>query len=257
MPLGRPVVPPEKRIAAASSVRPAGSPVAGAAAARSADQRRMRGSAGSGGILRPLVTQKPSRLSGERYSGMRATRIFSSGRLGVAAASGAVEGVEDERHARARGVEEVRDLRRRRQGMDERRKRSQPVGRVEGDDALRRRGHGDEEAIARAQPLGREGGGAAVHRVQELAVGRLRAQEVPGHRLRHAPRGGGERPVERDARVVDRGRHAPVEAQPGTLVHRISTRAMSPARFSSCRSTGSPAALRTLTVAGTTTKLRW
>ena len=87
MPLGSPVVPPEKRIAAASSVLPAGACVAGRAPASSADHERTRGSAGSGGILRPFVAQKPSRLSGGRYSGMRATMIVSRGGLGVAAAS--------------------------------------------------------------------------------------------------------------------------------------------------------------------------
>ena len=87
MPLGRPVVPPEKRMAAASFVLPAGGSVAGAAADSKAAHERTRGSAGTAGILRPLVTQNPRRLSGDRYSGMRATRIFSSGRFGVAAAS--------------------------------------------------------------------------------------------------------------------------------------------------------------------------
>ena len=87
MPLGSPVVPPEKRIAAGSSVLPTGACVAGCAPASSADHDRTRASAGSGGILRPLVAQNPRRFSGGRYSGMRATTIFSRGVLGVAAAS--------------------------------------------------------------------------------------------------------------------------------------------------------------------------
>ena len=66
MPFGTPVVPPENRIAAASSVRIAPRAAAGCCAAIRSVHQRTRGSAGTGAILRPLVSQKPKRLSGGR-----------------------------------------------------------------------------------------------------------------------------------------------------------------------------------------------
>ncbi len=82
MALGAPVVPPEKRIAAGSSVVVATRSVVSDVLAVSAFHRRRRASSGKRGILRPLVSQKPRRLSRGRSSPMRASTMQSSGRFG-------------------------------------------------------------------------------------------------------------------------------------------------------------------------------
>ena len=66
MPFGEPVVPPEKRIAAASSGDPAVGPETESSFLISCDHHCTRGSAGTFAILRPLVSQKPNVFSGER-----------------------------------------------------------------------------------------------------------------------------------------------------------------------------------------------
>ncbi len=63
MPLGSPVVPPEKRIAAGSSVLAGTGSVLGAPAASIALHQRTRASAATFGILRPLVSAKPMRFN--------------------------------------------------------------------------------------------------------------------------------------------------------------------------------------------------
>src|SRR5664279_2218154 len=65
-PFGTPVVPPENRITAGSSVVVAARGAAGGEPAVRSFHQLTRASAGTGAIFRPLVSQKPKRLTGDR-----------------------------------------------------------------------------------------------------------------------------------------------------------------------------------------------
>ncbi len=149
MPFGTPVVPPEKRIAAASSVAPGARAASGCALpVQLAPPAHARIRAAPERIRRPFVSQKPRRFSGGRSSPRRDSRMVSQRPLRMELRERAVEGVECERHARAADVEVVLDLRRRRQRMDQRRQHAQLVRGVERDHAGRRGRHRDQQPVS-------------------------------------------------------------------------------------------------------------
>ena len=220
MPFGRPVVPPEKSIAA-------GSPVfarsARCLAARSCEERSPRAHArvfGHPRNLAPLRCPEPQALErrevfGDSRDDDACERFLWRGRC-----ERAIEGVERERHSCAGDIEEMRDLGRGGKRMDQGRQRAHAVRGIERDHALRRGRHRDEEAVPVAQPLRRERGRASIDLGQQLRVGGPGAEEVPGDRRRHAARRGGERFVERDLGVGKGRRNLAVEAKPGAdFVH--------------------------------------
>ena len=77
-PLGEPVVPPEKRIAARSSAVPWGCGAAGQASAISGRHQRTVRSRGMVGAVRPRVSRYANRLRGPSVSVMRVTMSCSS-----------------------------------------------------------------------------------------------------------------------------------------------------------------------------------
>ena len=86
-PFGTPVVPPENRITAGSSVPVEARAAGGCEADVKSFHQRTRGSSGTGAILRPLVSQKPMRLAGERWSPMRASTMCRNGSRGFTRAN--------------------------------------------------------------------------------------------------------------------------------------------------------------------------
>ena len=128
-----------------------------------------------------------------------------------------VERVQGHRDARAAAVQVARDLAGSGERMDHRGDGAELRGRIERDHALRGGRHRDRDPFARAEPEGRERVRTAVDGREQLGVGGRDAQEVVGDRLRRAPRGGGQRLVQRDLGVRDRCRDVAVEAQPGTV----------------------------------------
>ena len=217
MPLGEPVVPPEKRMAAGHPKSPS------VFRTWNTQMRLLHGfdhqhDARIGRHARDLAAlgeAEAEALQRRQVVGNAREQDLLQRALRLRRREGAVERVQRERDARAARVEVVRDLGRRRQRMDQRRHRAELVGGVERDHALGRGRHRDQQALAATQAERGEQRGAAVDVLDQAPVARGRAEKVPGDRLRQAARGGRHRLVERALRIVQRRRNTAVEPQPG------------------------------------------
>ena len=142
------------------------------------------------------------------------------GSLGRGLPEGGVEGVEADGVGAAAHAEIEGDLPRRREGMDEGARRSDPARGVQDQDALRAGGQGDEETRPLLHPERMEAGRAALDVGEEGAVRRRPAEELPGRGVRVPLDRPAQRLVEGDVGIVERRGNAPVGAQPRpVLVH--------------------------------------
>ncbi len=214
IPLGDPVVPPEKRIAARSWV-----------STRARRRRRMLlrhqprpplhvGVRRDARDLAPARQPEPEPLRRREAVGDAGEDESLEPRPRADLRKGAVERVERQRDARTAQVQVPLDLARSGEGMDHGGDGSELPGGVEGDHGLRRGRHRDRDPVARAEPERGEPVRAPVDRLAQLAVGRRRAQEVVGDRVGR-PSDGRHHGVDHGhLRVVERRRDLAVVAQP-------------------------------------------